>query len=61
VTPLGYLEIGAFGITGLNKNPRYIFRTGAASLPMPPVHRSGMGLGFERLLLADRILSILLG
>jgi hypothetical protein len=58
VTPLGHLEVGVFGITGWNKNPNYLMRAGADSVPTPDLRRSGMCFGLERLLLAEQILSI---
>jgi hypothetical protein len=57
VTPFGHLEIGVFGITGWNRNPDYVIREGAGSVPIPDLRRSGMGFGLERLLLAEQILS----
>lgn len=58
VTPFGYLEIGVLGITGLNRNPRYVVRTSAPGMPAPDFRRCGMCFGLERLLLAEQILSI---
>lgn len=56
VTPRGFLEIGALGIVGTNRNPRYKLRSTAERLPVPPAGFSGMGIGLERFLLADRLL-----
>lgn len=56
VTPTGYLEVAAMGVAGWNRNPKYILRNEPNAIPKPPVKLSGFGFGFERLLLAERIL-----
>jgi hypothetical protein len=58
VTPIGFLEVGVFGITGWNRNSDYVLRAGASANICPDLQQSGMGFGLERLLLAERILSI---
>lgn len=59
ITPVGYLEVGVFGITGWNQNPAYIGRSGQTATIRPDFGRSGMCFGLERLLLAERILNII--
>jgi hypothetical protein len=58
VTPIGFLEIAALGIVGWNRNPDYVFRCGPKKIPSPFTHLSGMGLGLERLLLAEQVLAL---
>lgn len=59
VTPRGFMEIAAYGIVGLNRNPHYVFRGKSNEIPSPPKHLSGMGFGLERLLLAEQLLCLL--
>ena len=58
ITPRGFLEIAAFGLTGWNHNPNYRFRSEAFKPPKPDLGQSGMGIGLERLLLAEQIISL---
>ncbi len=51
-TDLGRIELAAMGIIGTNINPAYAI---SPSPPVPPVGYSGMGIGLERLLIADRL------
>lgn len=53
ITPSGYIELAALGIIGNNLNPTYKLSSPA---PTPPSGFSGIGIGLERLLLADRFL-----
>ncbi len=58
VTSFGFLEVGVLGITGRNSNPDYAMRSVKGPGIGPNVTRSGLGVGLERLLLAEQIASI---
>ncbi len=60
-TPSGYLEVGVFGITGWNHNPAYSVRNHLDASIVPDLQRSGLCLGIERLLMAERVLTTLGG
>jgi hypothetical protein len=57
-TPFGFLEVGVFGSTGWNRNPDYILRNQKNPPMEPDLRRSGLGVGLERLLLCEQIVSI---
>lgn len=59
VTPAGHLEVAALGRVGYNHNPHYHLGEAAPTNVSPRIELSGMGIGLERLVLVDKILSMI--
>jgi hypothetical protein len=58
MTPSGFLEVGVVGITGWNRNPEYHIRDSKGPDVTPDLNRSGLGIGIERLLLSEQLVSM---